>query len=42
MPPECWPRCRGKSCTALVKLKELLDARIAQIQTGIAKLPLSG
>ena len=38
MPPECWPRCRGKSCRRDAQLEKFADARIAHIETGVAEL----
>src|SRR5579883_3281837 len=36
MPPECWPRWRGKSCTARHSSRNL---RMAQVETCVAELP---
>ena len=30
MPPECWPRCRGRSCAMPVELEEFAHARIVR------------
>ena len=41
MPPECWPRCRGRSCTALYSSRNLRMRGFVQIEPGIAELPLA-
>ena len=34
MPPECWPRCRGRSCDVQTQIEKFPDARLAHIEAG--------
>ena len=40
MPPECWPRWRGRSCSATTSVEKFADARIVEIEAGFAELLL--
>ena len=40
MPPECWPRCRGRSCTAWYSSRNLRTRGLFRSRSGIAEMPL--
>ena len=38
MPPECWPRCRGRSWISRPQLDELPEAPVARIEADVAQV----
>ena len=42
IPPECWPRCRGRSWISLEEPREEPDAAVVRVEAGAAQAALEG